>query len=327
VHPDLKNDDEIVFTAGAMLYTIFCGEPPFSADDEGALRQDMREGVFMPPDLAAPGLDAALARLIADSITPIKKNTNQLSVTALSELPGNLGAKKVSSWFKPLSEDELVKIQTERAQTQKVLERKVKTRRFVKRNKTVIMVCAAVFLGLILSITGYVRHQADLPNTRGMTPVQVAQTYYGAFETMDHALMEACVTGKAGKSDINMVVNLFAVTKIRQAYEPMVDTSYSAQQWLADGAPVTDKTVFGVTGLELKPLDADESDGEVSFEAQYTIWIPGNMAGDTETPGSDELMNNEYVQPPPVGQKMTDILGLVWHKDSWRISEILRGEY
>jgi hypothetical protein len=103
-----------------------------------------------------------------------------------------------------------------------------------------------------------------------------------------------------------MVVNLFAVTKVRQAYEPTIE-----------------KTVFGVTDLVLRPLAGDESDGEVSLEAKYTLWIPDNMVGNPEIPSSGELANEDYVSQP-IGLKFTDILKIVYYKDSWRISEILR---
>jgi hypothetical protein len=305
VHPDLKYDEAIVFSAGAMLYGIFCGTPPFFGDDGEVLRQDIREGVFMPPELAVPGLDAALAKLITDAISP----KNRPSVTALSEFLGNRGLKKIDSWFSPLSEKELAKIKIEQERHKKRRELKVKARRFVIRNTAIIIGCAALFLVIFFSIRGYVTHQAELPNTRGMTPIQVAETYYGAFANMDSTIMEGCVINKAGKGDINMVVNMYAVTKIRQAYEPTIE-----------------KPVFGVTGLVLKSLDVDESDGEVSVEANYTLWVPSNMAGDTENPYSEELANEGYVPLPPQGLPYTDILKIVYHKDSWRISEILRGE-
>jgi len=53
-HPDLRGDDEIAFSAGIMLYTVFTGALPFIRDDSDTIRQDMREGVYMPPELAAP---------------------------------------------------------------------------------------------------------------------------------------------------------------------------------------------------------------------------------------------------------------------------------
>jgi hypothetical protein len=335
VHPDLKGDEEIVFSAGAMLYTVFCGAPPFFRENDEVLRQDIREGVFMPPALAAPGLDTDLSDLITCAISPGKKNPGlpaklpgdakkKPSPGAISEYLGEANSKKVSSWFRPLSEEELARIQIEQGQNRKNRELAVKTKRFVARNTAIIIGCAALGLAVILGIRGYFKHQAELPNTRGMAPVQVAETYYGSFGTMDHTQMEGCVINKAGKGDINMVVNLYVITRVRSAYETTMDTSYPAQQWLDEGSPVTEQTVFGVTGLKLKTLDGDESDGETSFEANYTLWVPANMAGDTEAPSTEELMAADYIPPKPKGYNYTDILKIIYYKDSWRISEITR---
>jgi hypothetical protein len=319
VHPDLKDDEEIVFSAGTMLYAVFCGGPPFFGEDEDVLRQDIREGVFMPPELAAPGLDTDLSALITDAISPVKKNPDakkRISSELLTEALGNPGSKKISSWYRVLSEEERAKIQTEQQQSKKTRELKVKTRRFVIRNTAIIIGCAALALAVIFGVRGYFKQKAGLPNTRGMTPIQVAETYYGAFGDLDHTLMEGCVINKAGKGDIDMVINLFVITKVRQAYETLLDSNYTAQQWLDDGSPLTDKTVFGVTGLKLKTLDGDESDGEVSFEANYTLWVPGTMA-------NEEITNTDSAVQPK-GLEYTDILKIVFHKDSWRISEIAR---
>jgi hypothetical protein len=157
-----------------------------------------------------------------------------------------------------------------------------------------------------------------------MTPVQVAETYYGAFGTLEHEVMEGCVVNKAGKGDIEMVVNLFVITRVRQAYETTIGSSYTAQQWLDDGSPVTEKNIFGVTGLNLKTLDGDESDGEVSFDANYTLWIPAGIAGDTEIPDPENIMSEEFIPLPPQSFEYNDILKITYHKDSWKISEIIR---
>ncbi|AEF80821.1 hypothetical protein [Leadbettera azotonutricia] len=329
VHPDLKNDEETVFSAGAMLYAVFCGAPPFYRENDEVLRQDIREGVFMRPGLAAPGFDAELAALIADAISPIKKNPDakkRPSPDMLNEALGSPGSKKALSWFTALSEEELAKIRIEQGQNKKNRELKVKTRRFVARNTAILISCAALALVIVFGTRGYINHQKDLPNTKGMAPVQVAETYYGAFENLDHTQMEGCVINKAGKGDIDMVINLFVITRVRQAYETYSEANYAAQKWLDDGSPVTDRTVFGVTGLKLTTLDSDESDGEVSFRAAYTLWVPANMAGDSEPPSSEEIMKPDYVPPQPKGLEYTDILKIAYHNDSWRISEISRSE-
>jgi hypothetical protein len=326
-HPDLRGDDETAFSAGIMLYNVFSGGMPFVRDDGDTLRQDMREGVFMPLELAAPGIDPKLAALIGDVLLPIKKiaeGKKRPSPSELSDFIGSAGGPPVSSWFTDLSEAQRTKIENEREQYKKTRGLVVKTRRFVIRNTAILMGCAAAVIALVLGVRSYIVHLRDMPNTIGMNPVQVAETYYGAFSSMDHSLMEACVTNKAGKGDIDMVVNLFVITRVRQAYETM-DASLTAQDWLDAGSPETDKTIFGITGLRLTALESDESDGEVSVRAGYTLWMPGSMAAETEElPSAEELMKENPAIIPPAGFNYTDDVKLTFHKDSWRISEINR---
>ncbi|MDR1566551.1 MAG: hypothetical protein LBS48_04610 [Treponema sp.] len=325
-HPDLKGPDSAAFSAGAMLYGIFCGAPPFYSNDREILRQDIREGVFTPPGLAAPGLDKDLAKLISGALEPVKKGEEKKrpAPEAMAKFLGRPGSRSAASWFTPLTEEEEVKLRNERDQYQKTRDLTVKTRRFVIRNTAIITGCAAALLALILGVRGYFKHQAELPTTRGMTPVEVAETYYGAFGTMDHILMDACVINKAGKEDVNMVTNLFVITRVRQAYESMGESAVTAQEWLEAGSPETDKTVFGVTGLKLRTLDGDEGDGEVSFMAGYTLWVPAGFDGEEEElPSQEEMMNNPRPRPPS-GIEISDRLTLSFHKDAWRISKIDR---
>jgi hypothetical protein len=285
----------------------------------------MREGVFMPIELAAPGIDANLAKLISDALLPVKKiteGTKRPSSSMIADFIGNPG-EKTSKWFKELSEAERVKIGNEREQYKKARGLVVKTRRFVIRNTTIITACAVALLALGLGVGSYVRSVQSRPNTIGMIPREVAETYYGAFGALDHALMEGCVTNKAGKSDIDVVVNLFVMTKVRQAYEYM-ESHISAEDWLEAGSPETSLTIFGVTDLKLTTIEGDESDGEVSIRAEYDLWIPGSMAEDAEEPTAEELMSETVTVIPPERMSYTDDLKITFRKDAWRISEIDR---
>jgi hypothetical protein len=325
-HPDLKGDESAAFSAGAMLYCIFCKAPPFYNDDREALRQDIREGVFTPPGLAAPGLDKDPAKLISEALEPVKKGEEKKRPTteAIAKLLGQPGSRNAASWFTPLTEEEEAKLRNERDQYQKTRNLTVKTRRFVIRNTAIITGCAGALLALILGVRGYFKHQAELPTTRGMAPVEVVETYYGAFGVMDHVLMEACVINKAGKDDVNMVTNLYVITRVRQAYEGMGESSIAAQEWLETGSPETNKTVFGVTGIRLRPLDEDGNDGEVSFTADYTLWVPSGFDGEEEELPSQEDLMNEPKPRPPSEIEISDRLTLSFHKDAWRISKIDR---
>ena len=126
--------------------------------------------------------------------------------------------------------------------------------------------------------------------------------------------MQGCVIKKAGKDDIEMTSQLYVLSKMRQAYEMNEPSSVmAAQDWINSGAAPTEKVVFGVSGLSLQTLDADESDGEVSFKVAYSLWAPAF--------NNDESEEGLRV---PGEQTRVDEIRLVLHEDQWRIAEIKR---
>jgi hypothetical protein len=232
--------------------------------------------------------------------------------------PGSAGFR---SCILTPDKETLKKIAAEREQYRKKNDLSVKSRRFVRRNISILAVGLAVLAISALSARSIVRSRAELPNTRGMEPRELIETYYGAFGALDHTLMEACVINKAGKGDISMITNIFVISKVRQAYEMNV-TTIDAREWQAAGSPPTEATVVGVTDLRLLPLDTDAGDGELSYRVSGLLWVPE---------GGDEAPALPPAEPPvlppaitPTGHPFTDELRLSWHKDAWRISGLER---
>ncbi|MCL2232226.1 MAG: hypothetical protein FWB99_04025 [Treponema sp.] len=316
IHPDLDGAEAISFSAAAMLYRVFCGDAPFTKDTLEELRQDIREGVFTPPALAAPGLDLQMADIITRAMSQSKDGKVRPAPAAVSECLGT--TQPVSSWMKPLNEEERLRIQAEQEQYISKKTRAVKTRRFMVRN-TVLLAGAAIAVVLIFfSILGINRHIAEQPSTRGMSAGEVVQAYYAAFSSLDPLMMRACLLGRAGRRDIDLVSNLFAVSRIRQAFEIDLGQAifFPAQEWLDAGQPVTERIVFGITELSIRMISQDETNAV--FEAEYLLWMPGTFfLEDGETPPLDEL-------PPPGSLTLMDRLYLAVHRGTWRITEIYR---
>jgi len=147
--------------------------------------------------------------------------------------------------------------------------------------------------------------RSKLPTTRDMSPREVVESYYDAMEDLDHTMMEACIlkNNKTGKEDIGMVTNLTVMTKVRQAYER--ERSYiPAREWLEAGSPPTEAMVFGPVELRIQDTGIQRPESEpveAAFEAEYTMWLPGEES----RPVRDELR-------------------LVLYKNAWRIAEITR---
>jgi hypothetical protein len=305
LHPDLSGGEGIAYSAGLMMYEIFCGVLPFKGEDPLVVRQDIREGVFLPPGLAAPGLDEDLARLISLSLAPVKQKSGappRPDPETIAEALGSPGSRSPDSWITPPGGEALAKIRLEGEQFSKRKNLTVKTRRFLIRNTALVSGLLITALVLFLGVRSFIKTQEERPTTLGMAPLEVAEAYYEALGKLDHETMSACVTGKAGKGDIEMAINLFVISRVRGAYEAGgLDNVVSAGDWLAAGSPETDKTVFGVTDLRISTLG--ERDGEAQMEASYTLWMPDNLSA---------------------GMSITDRLRLGFTKDRWRIVSIER---
>ena len=291
------------FCAAAMLYRIFCNAPPFGHCDRDELRRDIREAVFLPPNLASPGLDPQLAELISRSLNAKSPNAaggaaGNTASADLYRLIGPPSSRAYSSWINPLSSEEILKIETAKEQYSKKKNFTVKVRRFIIRNTAAIIAVIAVFLVLLFAAREIIASRRELPMTKGMDPIEVARSYYGAFGNLDHALMEACVIGGAGKDDITMVMNLFVISRVRGAYEASMDLYISAEDWIREGSPPTDRMVFGVTDLELSGFGGNKEAAQL--KANYILWMPDDKA------------------------VINDKLEFIFQKGAWRISKIER---
>jgi hypothetical protein len=311
-HPDLAGERALVFTGAALLYAILCGVPPFTNTGEETLHSDIREGVFLPPELQAPGLNDDASAFLSRALSPARNNSPE---PLLAELEALLGERDKAAFFHPLAEEERTRIDAEKRQYDNRKQALVRGRRFVRRNRIVITVAAAAVLGAGLIAYSLIRDRAARPNTLGMSPWEVVEAYYGGINALDTEIMDGCVTGGAGKDYINAVTNFYVVSRIREAYE-MQDHFMSPEDWLAAGALPTQDTVFGITGLSLESADTDDSDGALSFWAGYTLWVPGS-AGEADP--AAEI-------PPSLPEDIPsrDLVILSYHKDRWLISAIER---
>jgi hypothetical protein len=320
IHPDLNGMNAAAFTAAAMLYQVFADSPAFPAKDEITLHEDMREGNFLPIRLAVPGLDDKLAALIQTALSQSVKKNGVLpnGLRLLEEFPVFLQKDSLPSFFKRLSEADTLLIEKEKTQYLKTKTAEVKTRRFVKRNATILLGGFAALVIAILIAKSVIDSRSAL-TTANMEPVQVIETYYNSFGELDHMWMEACVIKGVGKDDINMVMSLFVISKMRQAYEQNLRSSFiSAKEWLEAGGGQIDLQVFGVTDLQI----TENTSNEVLYRVDYTLWVPGEGRDYSETGQNAMTGVVEYL--PPESVHRSDFVTLVQKKGKWLISEINR---
>jgi hypothetical protein len=307
--PDLTGMDAAAFCAGVMLYKILSGIHPYQSDK--TIFQDMREGVFIPPHLNAPGLDMNLCKLIQSALVlPVEKKRTEMDGT---EIIGSLlniltenenQAISVSSLFEEIGVQEKERLKKEQKRFYSTQKSLVKTRRFMIRNKhALIGVVIGIIFVLFIAFSS-TRSLSQRPTTAGLASDIVVTAYYDAFSSLDHIFMEACIQG-ADKSDINVAINLYAVARTRQAYERSNRAGFvPARVWRDNGGELPAPGVFGVTDLTIEYMAGSEQENMIIYRASYLLWSP-----------------EEY------SVSRSDILTLRRdNKKNWRIIEILRTE-
>ncbi|GHV96046.1 hypothetical protein AGMMS50293_23660 [Spirochaetia bacterium] len=325
IHPDLTGMKAAAFTAGAMLYRVLTGAPPFATLDEDLLHQDIRDSCFLPPRLAAPGLDEKFAALIQQALSPAAADSasggnagngvagganNDDGTALLYQFLDTL--QSAPSLFRPLSADEQSRLIKEKEQFLNRKNLAVKTKRFVIRNTAIILGCAAALIIALLTARSIIKSRSELPSTKGMDSSQVIQSYYNAFGDLDHPLMDACLAKGAGKNDLDMVLNLYVINRVRQAYEfNRASSLISAREWQEQGALPAEAQIFGITDLTMERISGDETTNEIRYHARYTLWFPNQ----DEEPRADKL---------PKGVHYTDELTLIRRRGNWQIVEIKR---
>ncbi|MCL2196266.1 MAG: hypothetical protein FWB77_01485 [Treponema sp.] len=306
--PDLFGMDAAAFCAGVMLYKILTGIHPYASAE---IYQDMRDGIFMPVNPAAPELNVKLAQLIQSALLlPVAKKNPSMSGTdilsgILEILSDKTAAADINSLFAAIP---LEKTKQAEKEVKKFLFRKnvlVKTKRFAVSNKYVIIGCVIGLFFVMFIFFSTIQGVRQRPTTSGLSPDRVVTAYFDAFSSLDHVFMEACVNG-ADKTDINVAVSFFAAYKQRQAYENSTEPLIiQAKAWKENGGALPAPNVFGITDLIITYLGGSEEDGLVLYRADYMLWAPNEAHS----------------------RNRSDVMTLKTdRKRHWRIIEILRSE-
>jgi hypothetical protein len=315
-HPDYSGEEAAVFTTAAVLYFALSGAFPYPCRDRDTLREDIREGVFIPPHMAAPGLSGEAAALITAALSPRAKTGDRqpafADIAQLVETAVKPDGRR--GLFRALTPAEKAALEAERERFLRKRGKAVKTGRFVRRNRAAITGVAVAVVIAALVTGSLIRARLNRPGTRGMEGVEVVEWYYNAFSALDHEALEACVTGNAGKDDITLVTNFFILGRVRQAYEAQV-AFISPQLWRESGGVSGDKAVFGIDGLSLEGIDTDDADGRLVYRAEYLFFSPVPVDPDAES---------EEPLPFIVIPRRDELVLEKDRKGLWHISEIRR---
>lgn len=305
-NPDVSGARAQSFSIGVLLYRMLLGSYPFTGQDDVEVNSRIRNLRITPPSLQKPEISTELSSAVVRALDRSGKNVPTLdeweAVLFRAITGGHL--REVSAADRASAAAQ-AKDRTERSQ--KAFRRALFLQRYWR-----LMAIVGGVLVVVGSVVGSILSNVLAPRvTKGFSPQEVVETFYGAMNTMDHMTMEDCVVDKAGQGEISEAMNLFVMTRMTVGYE---GRSYvlSAADWAKEGRPElsADKSLYGAIVSEVK-VEAGEP--APVYLVTYQKWAPQPEEG-----VGDEQSVKSY------GYDRTDRVLLRKDKDDWVIYRIER---
>ena len=299
--PSLTGAASVVYSAVALLYHALTGVAPQRIDEA-------RTNQTVPIHLLQPRVAAQIATIIdgvLSGVIPATTDALQRIETA-RRVKGN-------SWFEEISPEEAER-RREAAGQQLVLGSQQRRRRnFWRRNRTRLLV-AAVVIFLVGSIPfSIIRSRLQPPRTTGMTPLEIVEGFYRAWNDLDHQFMEDALAAGVARDIVREVTNIYVIDRVQTAHE-MRGRFRSPEEWIAEGRP--ENTVpYGVAHVRAGILH--EGEHETTIQVDYEMWRPGQDDQD-DRHGQDD--RGEV--PTILRTHLQDTLELAPTRHAWEITAI-----
>lgn len=273
-HPDLKDERNVSFFVGVMLYRVLTGSFPFSGSTSEELHQRMREEKIPAPILRRPEIRPEVSEAIMRSLNPTVP-------FALADWQASLKRWSDDGLFRAISGEERARIEEEAKRVRKKGETSFRRRVFFQRNWKTMAIAAAVAV-VVGAIAGSIIHNATKPRiTVGMPPEKVVNLFYTSITSLNSQAMQDCVIDGAGKAQINEATNLFVISRVRMGYEGTTGF-VPAQTWLNQGKPKLrpGTSVYGVANLKIT------KDGTGVYTVSYEKWEPAQPPSSAGPPSN-----------------------------------------
>jgi len=302
-HPYVTGKDGFSYTMAALAYRVLTGEFPFMDETEQGLRDRVRRLRVTPPHLARPEIREEVSVLVMKALA----RPGSLS---LSDWIEALEAWRKGGPFRSVSESEKAAILVRAREHREKAARSFRSAVFLEKNGRTILI-ATVAVAVLAAVVGSILRNALAPRvTRGFSPEKVVETFYKSIGPLDHATMEDCVTGGAGKGEISEAINLFVISRQTIAYEGK-SFIIDAAEWDAKGRPSVSSPSF-VHGATRLDIARERDEPQPVFLAKYERYA--------------RAFEDQAIEaaPPVNGRKVSDRVYLRQDKGDWVIYRIER---
>ena len=338
----LDDQKSSIFTRALLSYRMLTKKLPFAERDFEKRQLDIYDKNFMPVELEIKGIDINLAQSIDSGlkieIEPRVIPGERRFENERARLERENVLKKAKSFDSLAFSSELEKVfsgalknaesdaewQKQRISFFKKQNRRVKTARFMRRNKNALVLAFFLVLGASGLITSFQKENRSLADTKGLTSIEAVRTLYAGVCNADANVIREVGKGKTVKNLMQVVSGFYVMNTQRKAFDQEAGCVTPAE-WLffkgasrfwqygitnltIDGAPVSALYKYPSRADKRKPLKAQNGiqlkKGEnIVHEARYYLIY---------SDGSARLNV----------RKMTDKVTLKWSGKKWIVTDI-----
>lgn len=298
------------FSAAVMIYTIITGRRPYNADSPEALTEDFLDCYFVP----------------AEYVCSISKENAEILDTALKgKIKFRPSLKRLLGIFGEdiavvyLPETKTAKKEAKDKADAKLVSR-IKRSRYIRRHFTQIAIAVlSVVIAAVITIS-IVNTELSRPTTKGLTSVQVVESFYTSLHHLETVDLEECITKDAGKQIKNIATNLYVTSKMQSAYNQGLSFLTPAQ-WILKGTPDR-SSIYGITHLKINGAESSTN----------ADWLENNQKiplADVEKGAAESFNVEYYVVMTEDPENITileykDSVELTFLKDKWIITKLER---
>ena len=334
----LDNVQQLCFLRAVVAYRALTAHFPFENRDTSKRQEDIFDENFIPLSLYNPEISQPLAKSIESSL---KAKISQKVMAGKKNLTD---AKAENKRLELLEEAKAFDSQTFRTELEKKsqadssqddllakkrqdftskMSKKLKTKRFLRRNKNRIITAIAVCLFAAWGASGFAKQNAKLVTTKGMTSTETTQAFYSMIHRMDVPNLQEIISGKQTKDLFTRISAYYVSSKQRLQVSPDSGTVTPAKWFFYRKA--SKNWMFGISKLKIDGEDF-ASDRKYSIRKDRPLALTeenGNLLQEgSEISHVAEYYLIEQAESKIHVQKNTDKVTLRYTGKRWRVVSV-----